>query len=123
MTLTLTGELGTGRGPLDARMILLPLLDDRGAVTRLLGALEAQGRIGRQPRRFAILEQQTDRPCPQPATAAAPDSGHVPGLAEAPATWDARSGGRPSLHVVQRPPPKDGGPDDTGGPAGPGPAT
>lgn len=56
VTLVLSGERGIGRGPLEARMILLPLLDEEGKVTRLLGALEAKGQIGRQPRRFGVLE-------------------------------------------------------------------
>jgi hypothetical protein len=56
VTITLNGERGIGRGPLEARMILLPLVDESGRVTRLLGALEAKGEIGRQPRRFAVSE-------------------------------------------------------------------
>jgi hypothetical protein len=58
VTLILTGDQGVGRGPLAARMILLPLLDEAGRVTRLLGALQAKGVIGRPPRRFAILESR-----------------------------------------------------------------
>jgi hypothetical protein len=58
VTLLMTGERGVGRGPLDARMVLLPLLDDGGRVSRVLGALEARGSIGRQPRRFAVVDSR-----------------------------------------------------------------
>ncbi len=46
-----------GRHELAARMILLPLRDDMGDVTRALGCLLAEGPIGRTPRRFAIEDQ------------------------------------------------------------------
>ncbi len=49
-----------GRHELAARMILLPLRDDMGDVTRALGCLLADGPVGRTPRRFAI-EGQTRR--------------------------------------------------------------
>ena len=49
---------GIGRRRLEARMLVLPLRDDQGEVTRAIGALVAEGPIGRTPRRFSILEKQ-----------------------------------------------------------------
>ena len=48
---------GIGRRRMEARLLFLPLRDDQGEVTRAIGALVAEGPIGRTPRRFAILEQ------------------------------------------------------------------
>ena len=101
VTLTLTGERGIGRGPMEARMALFPLIDEEGRVSRVLGALQAQGAVGRQPRRFAIVEARADavagpsgpQPQPQPA----------PGFAEpaqAAFGW-RRPDGRPALRVVR----------------------
>lgn len=56
--LTLAGESGFGRPPLEARMLLLPLMDDFGKPTRALGALEAKGKIGRTPRRFEVTAEK-----------------------------------------------------------------
>jgi hypothetical protein len=58
VTLLLSGERGIGRPPLDARMVLLPLRDEEGQVTRILGGLEAKGNVGRQPRRFTVVEER-----------------------------------------------------------------
>jgi len=99
--LDLTGDRGIGRPPLDGRMILLPVLDEQGSVTRLLGALEAKGQIGRQPRRFAVTGSQaidipglrTSAPAFDPAPAPAP------GMAEAPAPFTPK--GRPALRLVR----------------------
>lgn len=48
-----------GRAPLSARMFMAPLKSDEGRVDRILGCLQTQGRIGRQPRRFVISEANT----------------------------------------------------------------
>lgn len=56
--LVLAGESGYSRAPLEARMLILPLLDDYGRATRALGALEVKGQIGRTPRRFEIAAQK-----------------------------------------------------------------
>jgi hypothetical protein len=53
---SLDGGKGIGRGPLQAKMFLAPLRDDRGQVKRLFGCLQSEGRIGRQPRRFSISD-------------------------------------------------------------------
>lgn len=54
--ITLRAEGRIGQPPLDGKMILLPLLDDMGDVTRVLGALVTRGKIGRGPRRCTIVD-------------------------------------------------------------------
>ena len=55
--LTLESDSGIARPKLEAQMILMPLKDEHGRPTRILGALQAKGTIGRGPRRFRILTQ------------------------------------------------------------------
>jgi hypothetical protein len=57
--LTLAGDTGLGRSPLEAQMILLPMRDETGAPSRILGALQTRGEIGRGPRRFTIRDVET----------------------------------------------------------------
>lgn len=57
--LSLASQRGFGRAPLMARMILMPLRDGHGAPTRIFGALQASGRIGRGPNRFTIRDVET----------------------------------------------------------------
>ncbi len=52
--MAVTAERGFGRPPLSGRMILLPLADHTGAVTRAIGCLACEGAVGRAPRRLAI---------------------------------------------------------------------
>jgi hypothetical protein len=40
-------------------MILMPLRDGNGAPTRIFGALQSLGRIGRTPTRFTIRDVET----------------------------------------------------------------
>ena len=54
--LRLSSAGGIGRCPLDARLLLLPLRDDHGDVTRAIGCVVAEGSIGRTPRRFSVAE-------------------------------------------------------------------
>lgn len=54
--LGLMAETGFGKPTLEARMLILPLQSDLGDVSRALGCLIADGRIGRAPRRFEIVE-------------------------------------------------------------------
>ncbi|GKY88971.1 PAS domain-containing protein [Sinisalibacter aestuarii] len=89
--LTLAGDTGFGRAPLEAQMILLPLRDDHGRASRILGALQSRGEIGRGPRRFAIRDVETkpltgavrathpaaDTPRPMPQAAKQPAPGHL----------------------------------------------
>ncbi|MFW2544511.1 PAS domain-containing protein [Primorskyibacter sp. 2E107] len=51
----LRAEGGFGKPDMEAHMIILPLRSDFGDVSRALGALITQGRIGRTPRRFNIV--------------------------------------------------------------------
>ena len=62
-TLTLKGAGSIGRPRIEAQMLLLPLCDDFGEVTRILGCLQSKGRIGRQPRRFSIAHTQSQPIC------------------------------------------------------------
>lgn len=57
--LSLASDTGFGRKPLEAQMILLPIRDSEGHATRIFGALQARGEIGRAPRRFAIRDIET----------------------------------------------------------------
>jgi hypothetical protein len=103
VTLILTGERGIGRGPLDARMLLLPLLDEKGKVTRVLGALQAKGQIGRQPRRFAIAETRYVDIAGAKGLPAVAEREPQPGFAEPPQavfrTSPTRT--RPALRLVK----------------------
>lgn len=108
-----------GQPRLEAEMFIAPLRDDRGEVTRAIGAFQAIGEPGRAPRRFAInevtltalgrsrpLHDMAEGPTPEPATkpavkpatkpAAKPAARKLPGakaqgLAESPRPFaDAR---------------------------------
>jgi hypothetical protein len=57
--LSLISERGFGRAPIEAQMILMPLRDGHGAPTRIFGAMQALGRIGRAPNRFKIRDVET----------------------------------------------------------------
>ena len=57
--LTLGSDKGFTRPALDGQMMLLPLRDAFGHVTRILGVLETRGKIGRGPRRFMIRDVET----------------------------------------------------------------
>jgi len=66
--LPLRGESGMGKPGLDGLLLLLPLTDSAGEITRVLGVLETHGQIGRTPRRFKLAAQQVRiTPQPQPA--------------------------------------------------------
>ncbi|MEC7765252.1 MAG: PAS domain-containing protein [Pseudomonadota bacterium] len=58
--LTLDSDSGLTRPKLEAQMVLLPLKDEAGRPTRILGALQAKGKIGRGPRRFNITGQSVE---------------------------------------------------------------
>lgn len=45
---------GVGRAPFGGQMLLLPLRDDLGGMSRALGCLATSGCAGRTPRRFVI---------------------------------------------------------------------
>lgn len=48
------------RPELEAELLILPLRDDRGEVTRAIGCLIAKGQIGKAPRRFDIRHMRVD---------------------------------------------------------------
>jgi hypothetical protein len=54
--LPLRAARAPGRPALSGRLLLLPLCDDSGAVSRCLCALVADGRPGRGPRRFGVVD-------------------------------------------------------------------
>lgn len=69
--LPLRGESGLGKPGLDGLLLLLPLTDGAGQITRVLGVLETHGQIGRTPRRFKLAGQkmQITPSAPEPAQA------------------------------------------------------
>ena len=104
--LPLRGESGLGRPGLDGLLVLLPLTDAGGAITRVLGALETHGQIGRAPRRFKLAAQAaritTASPAASPTASPAPDAA-APRRPE-PATRQParpRPTARPVLRVIR----------------------
>jgi hypothetical protein len=86
--LSLAGDRGLTRPALEAQLYLAPLCDEAGRATRILGALQSQGRIGRAPRRFTVrcseivaLEGGAPFSAPAGGTATA-QHGAAAGLAE-----------------------------------------
>jgi len=69
--LALRSEGGFRLAPLEAQMILLPLRDGTGRPSRILGALQSRGEIGRGPRRFTISDIETKPLMSDPLTARA----------------------------------------------------
>jgi hypothetical protein len=101
VTLVMAGDQGVGRGPLAAKMVLLPLADEAGRITRLMGALQAKGEIGRPPRRFAILETRIEA-VPGDYTAAETSAPQrQPGLAEPQQASFATEPKRPALRLIR----------------------
>lgn len=54
--ITLLAEKRLGKPALNGRMTLLPLADDFGDVSRILGCFVTDGPVGRAPRRFEIVQ-------------------------------------------------------------------
>lgn len=52
--LSVRSERALGRPVLDGQVLLLPLTDHTGKITRVLGVLETLGPIGRAPRKFKL---------------------------------------------------------------------
>ncbi|GAA3875779.1 PAS domain-containing protein [Celeribacter arenosi] len=55
-TINIRAERGIGRGAMDGQLLLCPLKSDLGDVNRVLGCLQTKGGIGRQPRRFDVVD-------------------------------------------------------------------
>lgn len=81
--LPLRADGGIGKPGLDGLLILLPLTDGLGQISRMMGVLETRGQIGHTPRRFRL---GADRVQPELAV---------------PAPRPLPTGGRPQLRVVQ----------------------
>lgn len=94
--IALHSPAGYARPALAGRMLLLPLRSDLGDVTRALGGLVAQGRIGTGPRRFDLV---SDDAFPViPGARVLTPSPSAPGLAEIPRHWNGPAEtGRPRL--------------------------
>lgn len=100
--IVLDSPAGYGRPALSGRMLLLPLRSDLGDVTRALGCLIAEGRIGEAPRRFDL---RSDAEFPViPGARVLEPSPSSPGFAEPPPRW----GGTP----LAEPPSKDASPEE-----------
>lgn len=54
VSMTLKGQAGALNKSIEAQLILLPLKDHEGRVTRVLGGLQTSGDVGRGPHRFSI---------------------------------------------------------------------
>lgn len=112
--IALRGASGLTRPRLDARMLLLPLRAEDGRISRALGGLATEGRIGLTPRRLDLTAVQVlplpgapateraapapspDGPAPVPGAAAVP-----PGFAEPPAAFAGPARGRPALRLIR----------------------
>ncbi len=92
---SLAGDTGFTRPALEAQLFLAPLRDDTGRPTRLLGALQSSGRIGRAPRRFGIREIEVNRLLGEPGEAAPLARRTIPGFAEHAQGLDRRNTPRP----------------------------
>ncbi len=53
--------LGSGHPSITARMLLLPMQNESGQITRILGCLTTQGRVIQLPQRFEISDIKTTR--------------------------------------------------------------
>lgn len=99
LRLSLSAQRGIGRPSLQAQMLVLPLRDDQGLVSRALGCFVSDGRGGRGPRRFTVTRQQVT------ALEVAPRRQETPrprAFAEDPAPFNREKGpdNRPALHIV-----------------------
>lgn len=80
-------DLATGDDglPLRARLLMLPLTSDKGAVTRALACLAAEGVIGLPPRRFGLLDARLSPVGTAAPGLAEPATGFVPAPPRGPA--------------------------------------
>ena len=110
--ITLSGERGLGRPPLDACLMLLPLESENGEISRALGCLASLGPVGRTPRRFAVRDVQItplhegfgrERPLEDLGLTAEalPLAGEQPATPVAPRPARVEPGQRPHLYLVR----------------------
>lgn len=97
--LPLRGESGLGKPGLDGLLLLLPLTDAAGRITRVLGVLETHGQIGRTPRRFRLAASEVRITAPIPSPAHSPSPAPSPAAAASPQR--AAPGTRPQLRVIR----------------------
>jgi hypothetical protein len=86
--LSIAGETGFGRPPIEGRLLILPLKSDLGDVSRALGCLVTSGQIGRRPRRFEMAEARITRIEAGRPLEAANRLTALPGMAEARAEFE-----------------------------------
>ncbi|WP_460258303.1 PAS domain-containing protein [Actibacterium sp. D379-3] len=101
--LILSGERGIGRPALAGEMLLLPLHNEMGQVTRALGCLASDGRIGRAPRRFRIASARA-APLARTRQTGTGTTPAAHGFAEAPAPFTQEKGPdavRPTLTLIK----------------------
>ncbi|SFI78140.1 PAS domain-containing protein [Celeribacter neptunius] len=109
---TLKAERGIGRGAMDAQLLLCPLKSDLGDVNRILGCLQSKGEIGRQPRRFEVVDVASrpllsDNPTDQTFDTTAKGTPIPAGFAEAKRAFDeTRKAGAGDEASAERPAPR-----------------
>jgi hypothetical protein len=98
-TATLAAPASFERPALEGRLLLLPLADAAGCLTRVLGCLETDGTLGRAPRQLSIVETRS-RPIRTGAGVAQPAP--APGFAEPGQPFAGPGPGRrPHLRLVK----------------------
>ncbi|WP_298906429.1 PAS domain-containing protein [uncultured Aliiroseovarius sp.] len=104
ITLSLTTAPGAFRKPIEAQMVMLPLRDENGEITRVLGALQVDGDLKRGPHRFSIRSVDTsaiivkaEATASMTASRNAYDAGKS-AATRAQETLDLRLGTSPGLH-------------------------
>lgn len=70
--LSLESESGFAQPRISANVALMPLADETGRITRVMGVIERQGEIGRSPRRFKLVKPVVNAQPPAPAAAKRP---------------------------------------------------
>jgi len=102
---SLSSPGGVGRPPLNARLYLAPLGSDLDKRPRILGALQAQGSIGRTPRRFAIESVHKRRIVASAGMTRLPETKPMRQMAETQTPFDPAPQGsaaeRPYLRLVR----------------------
>ena len=107
--LSLRGESRLGQPLFDGHMLMLPLVDDEGKISRVLGCLETFGTIGRSPRRFELKRVDTrrldairsDADLPAAKTEAAKPTATAFAEADAPFTPRQRPSTKPRPHYLR----------------------
>ncbi len=98
----LVGETGLGRPSLRGELLLLPLRSDLGDVSRALGCLVVEGRLGKAPHRFSIASSGIE---PLMEGVPAPRRRSYPASDPAPQRSDAlEEGGEPYGEATEAPP-------------------